>query len=226
MIGDTPYGVVARRTGPSRVATLRGRATHAPGARQPQSHRLGSSSVVDVLVIFSDKFQQSSRTCSRRCTGFSSSTVLDLPVVHRRRGTHSVTVQKTDEIPQMQFLDKVVNTPVGVQIFDNVADVFVVQAWRWSRRAENCGVPQLQFSDKADMPVVVNDRCWRCRFSSSPICRHSSSQQRRRRTVQTVQLAWVPYMAVGAAMKGFFLAFFHFFSRSVHPDVERQVSPR
>ena len=160
MIGDTPYGVVARRTGPSRVATLRGRATHAPGARQPQSHRLGSSSVVDVLVIFSDKFQQSSRTCSRRCTGFSSSTVLDLPVVHRRRGTHSVTVQKTDEIPQMQFLDKVVNTPVGVQIFDNVADVFVVQAWRWSRRAENCGVPQLQFSDKADMPVVVNDRCW------------------------------------------------------------------
>ena len=30
MMGDTPYGVVARRTGPSRVATLRGRATHAP----------------------------------------------------------------------------------------------------------------------------------------------------------------------------------------------------
>ena len=30
MMGDTPYGIVARRTGPSRVATLRGRATHAP----------------------------------------------------------------------------------------------------------------------------------------------------------------------------------------------------
>ena len=30
MMGDTPYGVVAGRTGPSRVATLRGRATHAP----------------------------------------------------------------------------------------------------------------------------------------------------------------------------------------------------
>ena len=27
-----------------------------------------------------------------------------------------------------------------------------------SRRAENCGVPQLQFLDKVDMPVVVNDR--------------------------------------------------------------------
>ena len=30
MMGDTPYGLVARRTGPSRVDTLRGRATHAP----------------------------------------------------------------------------------------------------------------------------------------------------------------------------------------------------
>ena len=55
-----------------------------------------------------------------------------------------------------QFLDKVVDTPVVVQFFDKVADVPVVLAWRWSRRAENCGVPQLQFSD---MPVVVNDRC-------------------------------------------------------------------
>ena len=61
----------------------------------------------------------------------------------------------------VQFLDKVVDTPVVVQFFDKVADVPVVLAWRWSRRAENCGVPQLQFSDKLDMPVVVvvNDRC-------------------------------------------------------------------
>ena len=59
----------------------------------------------------------------------------------------------------MQFLDKVVDVPVVVQFFDKVADVPVVQARRWSRRAENCGVPQLQFSDKVDMPVVVNDRC-------------------------------------------------------------------
>ena len=59
----------------------------------------------------------------------------------------------------VQFLDKVVDTPVVVHFFDKVADVPVVQAWRWSRRAENCGVPQLQFSDKLDMPVVVNDRC-------------------------------------------------------------------
>ena len=59
----------------------------------------------------------------------------------------------------VQFLEKVVDTAVVVQFFDKVADVPVVQAWRWSRRAENCGVPQLQFSDKLDMPVVVNDRC-------------------------------------------------------------------
>ena len=30
MMGDTPYGPVARRTVPSSVATLRGRATHVP----------------------------------------------------------------------------------------------------------------------------------------------------------------------------------------------------
>ena len=30
MMGDTPYGAVARRTRPSSVASLRGRATHAP----------------------------------------------------------------------------------------------------------------------------------------------------------------------------------------------------
>ena len=59
----------------------------------------------------------------------------------------------------VQFLDKAVDVPVVVQFFDKVADVPVVQARRWSRRAENCGVPQLQFSDKVDMPVVVNDRC-------------------------------------------------------------------
>ena len=32
--------------------------------------------------------------------------VLNLPVVLRRRDTYSVTVQNTVEIPQMQFLDK------------------------------------------------------------------------------------------------------------------------
>ena len=50
------------------------------------------------------------------------------------------------------FLDTVVEVPVVVQIFDKVADVPVVQARRWSRRAENCGVPQLQFSGKVDTP--------------------------------------------------------------------------
>ena len=71
------------------------------------------------------------------------------------------TVQKTVEVPQLpsrvgfvQFLDKVVDMPVVGQIFDKAADVPVVQARRWSRRAENCGVPQLQFSDKVDMPEV------------------------------------------------------------------------
>ena len=40
--------------------------------------------------------------------------VLNLPVVLRRRGTHNVTVQKTDEFPQMRFLDQL-KTSVVVQ---------------------------------------------------------------------------------------------------------------
>ena len=73
-----------------------------------------------------------------------------------------------------------------------------------------------QLPSRVGRPVLGQGRSLelrRClRFSSSlesadiPI-----SQQRWGRTVQTVQLsAWVPYMAVGAAVKGFwrFSAFF------------------
>ena len=69
-----------------------------------------------------------------------------------------MTLLCRSSLGSVQFLDKVVDTAVVVQFFDKVADV-LVEARRWSRRAESCGVPQLQFSDKVDMPVVVNDRC-------------------------------------------------------------------
>ena len=90
--------------------------------------------------------------------------VLDIPVATQRRLPTVQTVQKTGEFPQVQFLDNLTRpscatTDVGVplenpqvQFIDKVADVPVVQA------PENCGVTQLQFSDKVDMPVVVNDR--------------------------------------------------------------------
>ena len=38
--------------------------------------------------------------------------VLNFPVVLRRRGTNSVTVLKTVEIPQIQFLDKLMTSVV------------------------------------------------------------------------------------------------------------------
>ena len=44
-------------------------------------------------------------------TQFTDS-VLDLPVMLRRSGTYSVTVHKSDEIPQMQFLDKLLSSVI------------------------------------------------------------------------------------------------------------------
>ena len=58
-------------------------------------------SVVDVPVIFNDKFQQSkSYMFSKEPQLQFIDRVLDLLVVQRRRGTHSATVQKTDSIPR------------------------------------------------------------------------------------------------------------------------------
>ena len=71
--------------------------------------------VVDVPVIFSDKFQQSkSYMFSKEPQIQFIDRVLDLPVVQRRRGTHSAALQKTGEIPQVLFLDRLM-TPVVVQ---------------------------------------------------------------------------------------------------------------
>ena len=56
--------------------------------------------------VLRDKFRQSvSHMFSKLPQIQFFDSVLDLPVVHRRRGTHSVTVQKTDEIPQVLLLD-------------------------------------------------------------------------------------------------------------------------
>ena len=113
------------------------------GAREPQSgfpDGAGDGAAAGGVVQFLDK-------------------AADVPVVVPQLLSLVVeTLLCRSSLGFVQFMDKVVDMPVGVQIFDKVADVPVVQARRWSRRAENCGVPQLQFSDKVDMPVVVNDR--------------------------------------------------------------------
>ena len=76
------------------------------------SRRPGADSFlpfVDVSVIFNDKFRQSkSYMFSKEPQLQFIDRVLDLPVVQRRRGPHSATVRKTDLIPQVQFLGKVV----------------------------------------------------------------------------------------------------------------------
>ena len=95
-----------------------------------------------------------------------------------------LTVLKTVEVPQLpslwvvQFLDKVVDMPVVVQRVDKVVDVPVQ-------------VPQ--FIDGLDVAVIMH-RQLVSRSVEVPqiqfiarVCRHSSSQQRRVPTVQTVQ---------------------------------------
>ena len=96
-----------------------------------------------------------------------------------------LTVQKTVHVPQLpsrwvvQFLDKVVDMPVVVQRVDKVVDVPVVQV--------------LQFIDGLDVAMILQRQVV-SRTVEVPqtqfiarVCRHSSSQQRRAPTVQTVQ---------------------------------------
>ena len=64
--------------------------------------------VVDVLVIISDKFQQSIVYEDVEVPQIQFiDRVVDLSVVLQRRVPTVQTVQKTGEIPQLQFLDKV-----------------------------------------------------------------------------------------------------------------------
>ena len=89
----------------------------------------------------------------------------------------------------------------------NCNDVPGVQAWRWSRSAEHCGVPQLQFWDKLDMPVVVNDRCSELIVDSS-----ATDHGGNRGSFQRVQGAAVYGGLFGVSAVGW--GFWAFFSRS------------
>ena len=75
--------------------------------------------------------------------------VLNFPVVVRRRGTYSVTVQKTVKIPQMQWLDKLNYIRCCLTTAVEVPQLLGVPV----------EIPQVQFLDKLDTPVVCNDSC-------------------------------------------------------------------
>ena len=101
----------------------------------------------------------------------------------------SMTLSCRSSTWYVQFLDKVVDTPVVVQCVVKVAEVPVVHVLGGAASA----VPVV-----VDVSVIMQRR-WVSRTVESPqiqfiagVCRHSSSQQRRVRTVQTVPLsAWV-----------------------------------
>ena len=129
MMGDAPSGVVARRTSPSGVASF-GRVTHAPADPRALYRAMRRS-----LLHQSRAAPGSPKVGSRMVRGGGGGglrrAVLGQGCRHAR---FCADLRQGGDVP-------------------------VVQARRWSRREENCGVPQLQFSDKVDMPVVVNDRC-------------------------------------------------------------------
>ena len=79
----------------------------------------------------------------------------------------------------VQFLDKVVDMPVVVQRVDKVTDVLVVQMPQFIDGVDVSAIMQRQVvSGTVEVPQI--------QFTAR-VCRHSSSGQRRVRTVQTVQ---------------------------------------
>ena len=84
--------------------------------------------VVDVLVNMQHKFQQSLVLLSvhQQIGGYSS--------CYTERGMHSAVVQKTVEIPQLQFLDLVVQRQVLVQTVHKTVELPQVQLLWCCRR--------------------------------------------------------------------------------------------
>ena len=161
--------------------------------------------------------------------------VVDILVVTQRLIPMVPSVQMTTEIPLLQFLDKVNDVP-GVRVMQ-VSQVQVVE--------ETVVLPQFQLVEKivvipevVDMPVGVQRqvpwgsdcrKLWRSRSCSTLIrwsmsllcwCRSCSSSTRSSPSLSRTSSCG----GYGGGM-GFSPVYGHF-SRSVHPDVERQVSPR
>ena len=170
-------------------------------------------SVVDVPVIISDKLQQSKSYVNVEVHQIQFIvTVLDIPVATQRRFPTVV------EVPQVQFLDKVVNSVV-VQRLVTGCD-----------RAENCGgsavacydkvvdVPVVQFIDGLDVPVIMQRRRSRdSEGATDSVHRRSRGRSSRHRDGSAP--------SVYDGDEGFFRVFFRIFRAPPGcPGVERQFS--
>ena len=156
MMGDTPSGVVARRTCPSGVAFF-GRVTHAPADSKARTE----DTAINITFVWGGAREPQRagaglRREGRRCSVVQFlDKVVDAPVV--------VLVFDSVEVPLLLF--------VGVQFLDKVADLPVVAFrsctlrgvawWRRCRKLWGSSVKVhrwvVQFLDKdVDVPVVCN----------------------------------------------------------------------
>ena len=79
----------------------------------------------------------------------------DVPVVvPQLLSWWSMTLLCRSSLGFVQFLDMVVDMPVVVQPLRQGGRCPCCAGLEVSRRAENCGVPQLQFLDKVVMPLL------------------------------------------------------------------------
>ena len=134
----------ARRTRPSSVATLRGRATHAPA-----DFRALLGAIRQSLLHFVGRRPGAPKWV----TGWRGrwrwgGVVGDSSVVAQKQFLLVLIVQKTIVILQLQFIDKVLDVPV-VQ----VRQVPRVQSVRRQSRSHSCS--SLQLDTVVHMPVVV-----------------------------------------------------------------------
>ena len=102
-------------------------------------------------MLFNDKFQQSnSYMFSKVAQVQFINRVLDFPVVQRGHGPHSATVQKTNLIPQVQFLGKVV---APVLCNDRCVDRWCSKLWLF-RSCCSSAVVVIPFVPQRQIPMV------------------------------------------------------------------------
>ena len=169
-------------------------------------------------------------------------TVIDVPVVQGVQVV-DITVVVQRPVPMVRTVCRTIEFTL---LLHTVIDVPVVQVvllprW-WSRRAVNCGAPQLQFSDKVVICLLfVYDRCCSCGCAVAVI---TQRQVWVSRTVEVPQIQFIAqfedipvaqqhsasYAGVagcgrlGGCDEGFFAAVLQHYSASVHLDVEAQVA--
>ena len=137
---DTPYGVVARRTRPSSVASLRGRATHAP--RTPESVQSDTTVIVTSVKGGAGEPQSGFPDGAGGRGGSGEgrkAVVVDVPVIMLLEFQQSKSHEKL-EVLQIQLIVGLQDIPVVSQRQVPTVLSFVLQ---------------VQFLEVVDMPVVA-----------------------------------------------------------------------